>query len=449
MTLTCKTSPSPSSSIFTDAIDNLLKLNTFGIRLGLKEFNILLDSLDNPQRDLKTILVGGTNGKGSTCAMLSSILEQSGYKVGLYTSPHLERFTERIKINRNEISELDFARIYDKVANAVSGRHLKITLFEFITAMAFIYYKENNVNIAVLEVGLGGKLDATNVVDPIVSVITNVHEDHEKYLGTSLLQIGREKGGIIKKGRVLVTGVRHKGVLKLFAKSCNEINSGLSVLETDFILEEGDAGFSYYGKNIRINMLDTNLKGIHQHINASLAIAALEVLMENQYTIRVESIKKGLQDVFWPGRLELINEQILSEKVTGLPTNYKGRVLFDCAHNPAGIEVLKKFLSNGIEYDRLILIIGILKDKNISVIASLIGPIANQVITTTPHDQRAASSNDLLKEMRKYNDRVKPIESVRDACLYGLSLMKENDLICVTGSIATVGEARKTLAADC
>jgi dihydrofolate synthase/folylpolyglutamate synthase len=447
MTLTCKTSP--PSSTFTDAIDNLLKLKAFGIRLDLKEFNILLDSLDNPQRALKTILVGGTNGKGSTCAMLSSILLKSGYKVGLYTSPHLERFTERIKVNRNEIPEFEFARIYDKVANAIRMRHLKITLFEFITAMAFIYFEENDVDIAVLEVGLGGRLDATNIVDPIVSVITNVHKDHEDYLGKNLLQIGREKGGIIKEGGVLVTGVKDKGVLKLFAKSCNEMNSDLNVLGKEFTLKEGDVDFSYYGKNITINMLRTNLKGKHQYINASLAIAALEVLIENHYAIGVEAIKKGLVDIFWPGRLELIDGHILSRKVTGLSPSYKGRVLFDCAHNPAGIEILTKFLLSEIEYDRLILIIGILKDKDVGMISSLIGPVASQIITTAPDDERAASSKELLKEMRKYNERVKSVESVKDACLEGLSLMKENDLMCITGSIVVVGEARKTLVGSC
>ena len=236
MTLTCKSSLSPLT--YSDTINNLLKLKTFGIRLGLKEFTILLDSLGNPQKGLKAIQVGGTNGKGSTCAMLSSILEQSGYKVGLYTSPHLERFTERIKINSHEITETDFMRIYKKIEDSVRILHLEITLFEFITAMALIYFKENDVDIAVLEVGLGGRLDATNVVDSVVSVITNVHKDHEVHFGKNLLQIGSEKGGIIKEGSVLVTGVRDKGVLKLFEESCDETNSGLNVLGKDFSLKE-------------------------------------------------------------------------------------------------------------------------------------------------------------------------------------------------------------------
>lgn len=442
MTLTCKTSLSPST--YSDTINNLLKLKTLGIRLGLKEFTILLDSLGNPQKGLKAILVGGTNGKGSTCAMLSSILEQSGYKVGLYTSPHLERFTERIKINSQEIPEINIVRLYKKIKNSIDALHIKITLFEFITAMAFIYFKENDVDIAVLEVGLGGRLDATNVVNPIISIITNVYKDHEEYLGKSLFQIGKEKAGIIKSGGFLITGILNQKIQKFFAELCNEINSGLSILGKNFLLTKDTKSFSYSGNKYKFKMLQTNLKGKHQYTNATLAIAALEVLHEKGYTIEEESIKEGLQKVLWPGRLELVTDHLsLSKKRT--ISHLRGRVLLDCAHNPGGIQTLKEFLSNEIEFERLILVLGILKNKDINTISSIIAPIANKIITTSPLDERAASSGYILKIVSKYNTSVESVKSVQDACLRGISLMGRNDLLCVTGSIMTVGEARSFL----
>ena len=187
------------------------------------------------------------------------------------------------------------------------------------------------------------------------------------------------------------------------------------------------------------------LKGVHQYINATLAIAALEVLKKNQFTIEEGSVKKGLLGVFWPGRLELIDEHVSLRHPNVLIPSVKGKILLDCAHNPAGMEVLKNFLSDEITYDRLFLILGVLKDKDIRKISSIIAPIANKVITTSPEDERAASSGYILKIVSKYNSSVKAVKSVHEACLYGISLMKKNDLLCIAGSIMTVGEARSFL----
>jgi dihydrofolate synthase/folylpolyglutamate synthase len=433
---------------YTEVIDNLLTLKRLGIRLDLKDFNALLKSLNNPHKKLKTILVGGTNGKGSTCAMLASILEQSGYKVGLYTSPHLERFTERIKINNQEIAEIDVVRLYEMIKYSIDTRHITVTLFEFLTAMAFLYFKENNTDIAVLEVGLGGRLDATNVVDPIISVITNVHKDHEEHLGTSLFQIGKEKAGIIKGGGCLVTGELDRNIQELFEDSCEDMKSELRMVGRNFSIMKDGSNYSYVGNTINIKMLQTNLRGIHQYVNASVAIAALEVLRGEGYTIAEESIMTGLQKVVWPGRLELVTDYLPPSSKKRMNLHFRGKVILDCAHNPAGIQTLKDFLTNEIEFNRLILVLGILKNKDINTISSIIVPLADKVIVTSPRDERAASADYILKIASTYNSRAESVQSVHNACVRGVSQMEQNDLLCITGSIMTVAEARSFLLSE-
>jgi dihydrofolate synthase/folylpolyglutamate synthase len=420
-----------SPDVYQQSLDYLYNLEKFGMIFGLTQMERILHAIGNPHKEIQVIHIGGTNGKGSTAAMMSSILQAEGYRVGLYTSPHLIRFTERIKVNGKEIEEGEVATLTEwmKKEIEVAGITPPFTFFDFTTAMALYYFKQKLVDLTILEVGLGGRLDSTNVVDPLLSIITNIAKDHEEYLGKTILKIAREKAGIIKKGRPLITAATQPQVLHLFLKICQEKGAPYFRVGKEFRYARAEDGdFHYEGLNRKLWSIHLNLKGFHQILNATTALGAMEVLEELGYRVTTEAMVEGLSGVNWPGRLETVS--------------FSPRVILDGAHNPAGALVLKESLEKEFQYQHLILLIGIMKDKDIPSMLHLLAPLADHIILTRPQTNRAASP-DLLKRLLGRNGRkAEIIEDLNMAIEKGLSLIQGDDLFCITGSLYTVGEAR-------
>lgn len=413
------------------SLDFLYSLDKFGMIFGLTKVEEILKSIGDPHRDLQAIHIGGTNGKGSTAAMISSILQKEGYQVGLYTSPHLVRFTERMKVNGKEIEQEELIHLTDWMRDKIetAGVSPPFTFFDFTTAMALLYFKQKMVDLAVLEVGLGGRLDSTNVVDPLLSIITNIGKDHEEVLGRGILNIAKEKAGIIKKGRPLITAATQPQVLRLFSKICKEKQAPFYQVGKDFrYLPSKEGYFHYEGLHRKLWSLSLNLSGPHQMINAATALGALEVLDDLGYPVSSDAMAVGLTEVDWPGRLEMVCSS--------------PRVLLDGAHNPDGAMSLKESLKRDFEYRHLILLVGIMKDKDIKSILHSLSPLADHIILTRPTTDRAAPPTLLRKALGSNGKKAEIIEDFRKAIDRGLSLTGEGDLFCITGSLYTVGEAR-------
>ncbi len=416
---------------YRKSLDYLYGLEKFGMIFGLTQVERILSAIGNPHKEIQAIHIGGTNGKGSTAAMMSSILQKEGYRVGLYTSPHLIRFTERIKVNGKEIEEEEVVALTEWMRKEIetAGIAPPFTFFDFTTAMALHYFKQKLVDLAVLEVGLGGRLDSTNVVDPLVSIITNVAKDHEEHLGKTILKIAREKAGIIKKGRPLITAVTQPQVLRLFSKVCQENGTPLFRVGKEFRYALGEDGdFNYEGLNRKLWSIHLNLKGFHQVINAATAFGAMEVLEDLGYRVSTDAMIDGVREVEWPGRLEMVSSS--------------PRVILDGAHNPAGALVLKESLEKEFQFQHLILLIGIMKDKDIQSILHLLAPLADHIIFTRPHTDRATPPLLLKKMVGRNGKKAEIVEDLSEAIERGLSLVEKEDLLCITGSLYTVGEAR-------
>jgi dihydrofolate synthase/folylpolyglutamate synthase len=416
---------------YQKSLDYLYSLEKFGMIFGLTQVEKILNAIGNPHREIQAIHVGGTNGKGSTAAMMSSILQKEGYRVGLYTSPHLVRFTERIKVNGKEIEEKEVAALAGGMRKEIeaAGIPSSFTFFDFTTALALSYFNQKMVDLAILEVGLGGRLDSTNVVNPLISIITNVAKDHEAYLGNTILKIAGEKAGIIKKGRPLVTAAMQPRVLRLFSKICQEKKSPFFQVGKEFrYAREEDGDFDYEGLNRKLWSVPLNLKGFHQVLNATTALGAMEVLEDLGYPVSTAAMIDGLREVKWPGRLELVSSS--------------PRVILDGAHNPAGALVLKESLEKEFQYHRLILLVGIMKDKDIQSMLHLLAPLADHIILTQPHTDRATPPALLKKALDQNGKKAEIAEDLKEAIERGLALTQKEDLLCITGSLYTVGEAR-------
>jgi len=416
---------------YQQSLDYLYGLEKFGMIFGLTQVERILEAIGNPHREVQAIHIGGTNGKGSTAAMMASILQKEGYRVGLYTSPHLIRFTERIKVNGNEIEKEEVAALAGWMRERIeeAGIAPPFTFFDFTTAMALYYFQQRIVDLAVLEVGLGGRLDSTNVVDPLLSIITNISRDHEAYLGKSILKIAGEKAGIIKKGRPLITAATQLQILRLFSKVCRERGSLYFRVGKEFrYVWTEDGEFHYEGLHRKLWGLHLNLRGFHQIINATTALGAMEVLEDLGYPVSTDAMVEGLREVDWPGRLEVVS--------------FSPKVVLDGAHNPAGALVLKESLKKEFQYQHLILLIGVMKDKDIESILHLLAPLADHILLTKPNNDRAAPPALLKKVLGRNGKRAEIIEDLKEAIERGLSITGQEDLLCITGSLYTVGEAR-------
>jgi len=474
----------------SQALEFIHGLNRFGTKLGLENITHLLDILGNPHHGVRIIHVAGTNGKGSTCAMIDSILREAGYKVGLYTSPYLEVFNERIKVNGKNIPDEDIARLTQKVQDAIAVMQQKDlgypTEFEVVTAVGFLYFREQAVDFIVLEVGMGGRLDATNVAEPLVSVITPVSFDHQQYLGNTLADISREKCGIIKAGVPVVTAPQEPEAMRVIEDTCAVRGCALTTVlngRPDMEGIEDDQTFAerktvsentedmaatyvtsrmgaipaksfinyesvqnnldgqvfnidtqkYHYQNLKVKLL-----GNHQLANAATAVGAIEALDVSGIKISKQAIYSGLENARWPGRLEIMREN--------------PAVIIDGAHNIAGIRTLKEAILKYFPQKRKILVLGILKDKDYKDMIEEIVPLADTVIATAPDNPRALSAEELAMAI-KHNieatgnkkTQIHVKNDIRGAAALSLDIAAPEDLIVFAGSLYMIGLVRTFL----
>ncbi len=419
---------------YRQSIAYLFSLQRFGIKLGLSNITTLLKLLGNPHQRLRCIHIAGTNGKGSTAAFLQSILKHSGYRAGLFTSPHLVSFTERIRINNREIPQVRVARLVQKIRTLCREHSLEaITFFEFVTALAFAYFAEEEADPVVVEVGMGGRLDATNVLQPMVSIITSISLEHQIYLGTTLQQIAQEKAGIIKRSTPIIMGVRQP--------ACHCGNEGeMQENECAFISrrkryqrkKSGLGRFNYKGFDRTLNGLLPGLIGDYQIRNATLALGAAELLCRNGINITEQGMRNGIQDARWPGRMEIVRRA---------PT-----IVLDGAHNPEAWQAMKKSLDKYFTCKKLFMVIGVMQDKDIARMIEILTPGAHTVIFCKPKMERAATKELIAQHIsRTAANKILWINDTVEALHAALKKAASDDLVCVTGSLFTVGEAREYL----
>ncbi|MDI6783218.1 MAG: folylpolyglutamate synthase/dihydrofolate synthase family protein [bacterium] len=422
---------------YQEALTYLYSLEQFGIKFGLQNIQRIMELLGNPQKKFRAIHIAGTNGKGSVAAYSANILQCCGYKVGLYTSPHLVRFEERIVINGNQISEADLVRLVEKIQPIVNqvvqeNQGASPTFFEVTTAIALDYFAEQQVDFLVFEVGMGGRLDATNVVDAKVAVITNITYDHMQYLGDTLTQIAYEKAGIIKPNAIAITAAEGEALAEI-QRVCIERNAKLLVYPKDISYQE-ESNINRYQQftivtphqtypHLRIQML-----GKHQLINATLAVAGIEAL---QFRLLRRSIRNGLNQTVWPGRLEVVRTEPM--------------VVLDGAHNVASVESLRAALLDIFKYQNLYLILGIANDKESQTMLNLLCPLAKEIILTAAKTHRAIPPETLLAQAQPVSKQVTIVKNIPDAIQYALKRAGKTDLICIAGSLYVVGEAREAL----
>jgi len=441
---------------YQQVLNRLSDLEHLGIKFGLSNIKKLLRAIGINEDKFPIIHITGTNGKGSVAVFLSSILKQAGFKVGLYTSPHLVDFRERIQVDGQYISKRRVAELFSQLVFLTRTPRLELsfrpTYFEITTALALQYFYQANVEIAILEVGMGGRLDATNVFkNSLVSIITNVNLEHTQYLGKKISDICREKAGIIKRNGIVITGVRQRKALEVIKGVCRKKRARLFRLRKDFQVHPANQRrnaidfsdfqrFDYRGIFDSFKDLKIKLLGRHQIDNAALALGAIEGLRLRGIRVAENHLRKGLEKATWPGRLEVLNS-----------VNSKGedcRVVLDGAHNPAAMRCLKNALLEGvIPHRRVNLVLGILKDKDMKKMVAEIVPLCREVVVTSPRSERALDKNLLRREVLNYLpwNRVRIGDGVEEALKEALEIANSDDLICVTGSLYTVGEARSAL----
>jgi len=427
-------------------------------KFDLAHMRVLLEALEHPERKFPAVLIAGTNGKGSTAATLASILQASGYKTGLYTSPHLVRINERVRINGLAVADDAFALIHDLVDRTaerlVSEAELPWhpSFFEMLTAIAFEYFARERIDIAVLEVGMGGRLDATNVVDPRLCVITDIALDHQKYLGETLTEIAREKAGILRTSVPVVTlpqtpeanDVIGNTILALGARAVNAVPyvPPISPNSEQYLVPRTSEKAGYIsryplqvmGRQITV---ETPLVGRHQLRNVALAIATAEELAATEFSaITAATIERGIRETRWPGRFQVLPA-----------TADHPEIVFDVAHNPAGAWALRSTLSATYEDRPLIFVFGAMRDKAIGEMAEILFPLADRVIATHVDNPRAATAAEIREAAGRISVEISDAPDVRSALAQARAAIGSRGLVVVTGSIYIVGEAMRALAA--
>mgnify|MGYP000754854153 CR=1 FL=1 len=414
-------------------------LRRFGIKLGLDKMQNILGDLGNPHNQYPCIHIAGTNGKGSVAASLSAILHAAGYRVGLFTSPHLVKFNERICINSRQISDEQVVNAYEAVKTAGNAER-EATFFEISAAMALYEFARQQVDWAIVETGMGGRLDATNVVQPAVSIITNISIEHKEYLGNTLAKIAAEKAGIIKSGVPVVTGVEQKSARAVLETVANQKEAPLYRMGEAFRTRrtsDRENRFTYFGTRHIWRNMKTRLIGDHQVKNAAIALAACETLMASQAVRLTEPvIRDGLLATRWPGRLEIVSRQPL--------------VILDGAHNLMAARNLGQFLRNSdiLAGREVTLVIGILDDKPWEAMLQSLVPPCKRVILTQPEIDRALPAETLLPVVKKMAATVEIIPDVAEAVRRAIKTTADDAAVCVAGSLYVVGEARDMLEQD-
>ena len=411
---------------YDKALKYLFGLEKFGMIFGLDNIRWLLDLLENPHHFIKTVHIAGTNGKGSTATMLTHILREGGFRVGKYTSPHIVSFTERIAVNEKEITEEEVADITEYIRSRVieKDENRPFTFFDFTTALAFEYFRREKVDIAIIETGLGGRLDSTNVILPLLSIITNIAYDHTDQLGSSLAKIAFEKAGIIKQGVPVITACEEIS-RQIIEDKAKELQCRAYILNRDFTYEKTrDQRLAYKGISRNFGDVFVNLYGDHQLTNCTLALCAIEVLSSLGFFVEDDAILRALSRVIWQGRLEKVKEAPL--------------VFLDAAHNPHGAHALSEFMHTHFRDKKKILVFGVMKDKEYEKMLEEIVPAMDTVIFTKPNVERALSPY----SMQACLDNAIVTDTMRKALEKARTTATEKDLILVTGSFYTIGEAK-------
>jgi dihydrofolate synthase/folylpolyglutamate synthase len=416
----------------------------------------MLAALGNPERRFPTVLIAGTNGKGSTAATLSSILRAAGYKTALYSSPHLVHINERIRVNGEVIADVEFSEIYDRVERTAQQllHSEKLpwhpSFFEMITVMAFEYFASVGVEIAVLEVGMGGRLDATNVVDPLISVIADISLDHQKYLGNTIGEIAREKAGIIRDNGLMVTLPQHPEANDVIGHAILDRHAtGISAVKYVPPVSPGAAEYlarsvvpvagrnryplTVMGEEI---LVDSPLAGRHQLRNIALAVATAEELSRFGFKATPQQIERGIRETHWPGRFQLLPPSLATQG---------HEMVLDVAHNPAGIWALRSALSESFPNRDLTLVFGAMRDKAVQEMADILFPVAEYIVVTHIENPRAASTEELLQAGSRTGASMLAVETVAAALARASEITSSNGVIVVTGSIFLVGDAMKLL----
>lgn len=424
--------------------------------LRLERIRNFLGSVGNPQAFLKCIHIAGSKGKGSTCAFIAYILRKAGYKVGLYTSPHLSDFRERVRILNPEpigksrqseafegmISREELVELTERLKPAIdeynkNSKYGPLSFFEIYTSLALIYFKEKKTDFVVLETGLGGRLDATNVVYPLVCAITSLSYEHTQKLGNTLKEIAAEKAGIIKAGgrrqeaqsSIVISAPQEKEAMEVIRKKCKVVGVKMYEVNKDIFYEKARKGFNVLGIFSEYPNLETRLVGRHQFINASVAIGVIEALRFYDIMVGVQAIREGLYDTVWPGRCEVISLAPL--------------VILDGAQNAASAKALSETIKDSFKYKKLILVLGISDDKDIRGVCSQLNALADEIILTKADNPRAANTEALegyFKEKKLYKTC-----NIKEALELAKQRASAKDLILVTGSLFVVGEARELL----
>ena len=435
---------------YQQAWDYLDSLQFHKIKLGLDAMRSFMSRVNNPEQQLKTVHVAGTNGKGSVCVTLLTLLSQAGYRVGLYTSPHLCSVRERFRIGDSFISEEKFAELASRIRKVLGDE--KITYFEFTTALAFLWFAEEDLDLVILETGLGGRLDATNIVRPLVSVITNISMDHEAYLGDTISAVAGEKAGIIKFGVPVVSAAKAGAGLEEIQARCTELAAKPYLYgEAFFTFRTDDGSWQWRGSNdltgTAYQQLRCSMKGDYQIENASLALAVIALLKESGFAVPVEQIRQGLASVSWPGRLETFCLDRSSRKRVQCPgTNSSFSYLLDGAHNPAGVESLVETLNSECTFNRLLLIWGAMVDKDLQKTLPPVAELADTIFLTRPEGERSAEPELLLQNVPDdLQARCHLCPTVKEAIAAAEEMAKEDDLILIAGSLYLVGASRKLL----
>lgn len=436
---------------YPEACRFLDDLQMHKIKLGLEAMRAVLAELGSPEKRCPAIHVAGTNGKGSVCTMLRTMLSSAGYRTGLYTSPHLSSVRERFRIDDRFIGESEFTRLLERVRRSL-GRD-KITYFECTTALAFSWFADSACDVVILETGMGGRLDATNVVVPLLSVITTVSLDHEQYLGDTIEQIAFEKAGIVKAGIPVVSGVTESPAREVIEWTCVERAAPLSVLGRDFrTAVDGEDHWAWQdqaGKTV-IDRLPVSKNGVWQLDNSACAIAAALSLRDQGFALTNDTIRTGIGTAFWPGRMEYLEVVVPSRERgeqgdQGTPL----RFLLDGAHNQAGVECLIAGIKEQFIYERLILVWASMADKNYGPLLRAMASLADLVLLTRPHSERAAAPAEMAKLLGKSDQgRVSCHETVAEALSRATILAHPGDLVVAAGSLYLIGEFRPLLVGE-
>lgn len=433
---------------YDEALKFIHDTSKYGSKLGLQNITELLKRLGNPHKSFPSVHVAGTNGKGSVSAMTASILHQAGYKTGLFISPYLERFTERIQVDFKEIPKEALAELIGRIKYEIDGMvedgFNHPTEFELVTALGFLWFARQEVDIAVIEVGLGGRLDATNVITPVVSIITSISFDHTRILGNSLSEIVYEKGGIIKPGVPLVSYPQPPEAEKVLKGLAEERGCPYYFVAAEQVIEKNasfnEQHFDFAWKDKRFTDLIIRLPGRHQQLNAACALSGIMILKESGFDIPDQAVYAGLEKARWPGRLEKVMD--------------KPFILLDGAHNPAGAAALAETVKQYFYGKKVHLILGILQDKDAETVAKILCSIADSVSVTRSSSPRSILPDELAAVAGKYHADVRICDTLEKAISYGLEWARDDmkdekhrngKMLVISGSLYLIGEARQII----